>query len=79
MARFILIYFIIIAILVPSSADAFGLMKYIWDGINNQLGLDRGEIPKVKQRCRFADNKQYEKRIPRHTYRPVFHLQAEGF
>ena len=79
MIRFLSICIISIALVSPSSADAFGLMKYVWDGINNQLGLDRGEIPKVKKRCRFADNKQYEKRIPRHTYRPVFHLQAEGF
>jgi hypothetical protein len=79
MTRFILICLVCFALITPSPANAFGFMKYIWDGINNQLGLDRGEIPKVKQRCRFADNKQYEKRIPRHTYRPVFHLQAEGF
>jgi hypothetical protein len=79
MIRYLLICIICMALISPSSADAFGIMKYVWDAVNNQLGLDRGEIPKVKQRCRFADNKQYEKRIPRHTYRPVFHLQAEGF
>jgi hypothetical protein len=63
----------------PATAHGFGLFKYIWDGFNNQLGLDRGPIPKViPKRAVLPCNDNVTKR-PLHAYAPTFHLQAEGF
>lgn len=31
----------------PGSSNAFGLFQYAYDGIKNQLGLDRGPVSKV--------------------------------
>ncbi len=32
---------------LPTVSHGFGLLRYIFDGVSNQLGLDRGPIPKV--------------------------------
>ena len=79
MIRFLLICLISIALVAPPTADAMGIMKNLWDALTNQLGLDRGGVPKVKPRCGYTDNPKYESRLPRHLYQPVMHIQADGF
>ncbi|MGA8833444.1 MAG: hypothetical protein WB554_17730 [Desulfomonilaceae bacterium] len=34
-------------IAVPNVSFGFGILQYTFDGIKNQLGLDRGPVPKV--------------------------------
>jgi hypothetical protein len=43
----ILIGIVLISLSLPASSHAFGLLKYIFDAVSNQLGLDRGPIPKT--------------------------------
>lgn len=31
----------------PNVSFGFGLLQYVFDGVKNQLGLDRGPVPKV--------------------------------
>ncbi len=79
MRSYILIPILVMCISLPTSAHAIGILKYAWDSVANQLGLDRGAIPKVLPKCDVPRCDRYGKRIPKHAYRPNFHLQAEGF
>lgn len=79
MIRIILILLLIFTLSAPQASHAFGLLKYLGDMVANQLGLDRGPIPKVIPKCRGAECDEYRNSIPRHVYTPSFHLQAEGF
>jgi hypothetical protein len=63
----------------PATAHGFGLFKYVWDGVANQFGLDRGPTPKVIPKRPPLPCNKYENRRPLHAYAPSFHLQAEGF
>lgn len=64
---------------LPAVSHGFGLLKYVGDAISNQLGLDRGPIPKATPKRPCAQCDPYMKRLPTHVYFPNFHLQAEGF
>lgn len=79
MRKKILILLILSSLLAPQTSHAFGLLKYLGDMVANQLGLDRGPIPKVIPKCRGSECDEYSKNIPKHVYAPSFHLQAEGF
>lgn len=74
----ILIGIIILALICPSTSHAFGFFRLVFDAFSNQLGLDRGPIPKVppKQPPCGDPNKCPD---PKHAYRINFHIQAEGF
>jgi len=75
----VLILMILLVIVPAAPAHAIGLLKYTWDMVANQLGLDRGPVPKVIPKRHVPEWDKYGKRIPRHAYFPSFHLQAEGF
>jgi hypothetical protein len=79
MFRIILILVVILSVSAPQTSHAFGLLKYLGDMVSNQLGLDRGPIPKVIPKCRGEECDEYRSNIPKHVYTPSFHLQAEGF
>ncbi len=75
-----IVFLLVIALLtVPTGAHAFGICKYVWDAISNQLGFDRGPIPKVMPRYGPHKPDPYLDQIPKHVYFPAFHLQADGF
>ncbi len=42
-----LLLVLMLLLLTPSFSFGFGLLQYVFDGVKNQLGLDRGPIPKV--------------------------------
>ena len=42
-----LLVIIAVLLLTPNVSFGFGLFQYVFDGVKNQLGLDRGPIPKV--------------------------------
>ena len=46
----VLIGVLVCSLLCPSMSHAFGLLRYTFDAIANQLGLDRGPIPKTLPR-----------------------------
>jgi hypothetical protein len=78
--RIIIMLILIISISVaPATAHGFGIFKYAWDAMSNQLGLDRGPVPKTapKSPAELSDN--YARRIPNHVYKQWWQLQAEGF
>ncbi len=79
MRRNFLIFMIIVVVSISGNAHAFGLLKFLWDGFSNQLGLDRGPIPKVMAPPCLSKCDTYRSRLPNHVYRPSFHLQAEGY
>jgi hypothetical protein len=63
-----------------SVSHAVGLFQYLFDGIKNQLGLDRGPVPKV-----VPENpddpycKQNPLALRPHPDRNRAHIQAQGF
>ncbi|MBM4327539.1 MAG: hypothetical protein FJ118_10295 [Deltaproteobacteria bacterium] len=79
MKRFILILLALMILASPPPSNAFPVLKWAWDGVANAFGLDRGPVPKVVPKRHPADCDEYTKKIPKHTYRPNFHIQAEGF
>lgn len=75
----ILIAVLMASLAFPTFSHAFGLLRYIFDGVSNQLGLDRGPIPKVAQPPTpppFQGHQQPENRNP-DAYK--VYIQAEGF
>ncbi len=79
MKQIIVLVLVVAVAAIPATSHAFGLCRYIWDGVANQLGLDRGPIPKVGPRpCRGPVATPWD-RLPPHAYLPVVYLQAEGF
>jgi hypothetical protein len=70
---------VLISLTVTGSSHAFGLLQYIFDAVSNQLGLDRGPIPKVVP---YSPPPPYgPKQFPVNQHPDVgrIHIQAEGF
>jgi hypothetical protein len=74
----IIMAFLILIIACPTVSHGFGLLRYVFDGISNQLGLDRGPIPKVVPGAR-ADFDPTKPPPLRHPDAHRIHIQAEGF
>jgi hypothetical protein len=79
MKRLLLVSLICVAIAMPAPCQAFGVFKYLWDGLANQLGLDRGPVPKTAPKKWDQDRDLQTQRYPDHVYTHKFHLQADGF
>ncbi|MBI4964681.1 MAG: hypothetical protein HY913_15485 [Desulfomonile tiedjei] len=79
MKRTILVVIVMVTMAYPASAHGFGLLRYFFDGVANQLGLDRGPIPKA------IPTRPYQGLDPRgyapekHPDSAKIHVQAEGF
>lgn len=43
----LLVMVVVLVMGAPNLSFGFGLLQYVFDGVKNQLGLDRGPIPKV--------------------------------
>lgn len=65
---------------VPQTSEAFGLMRYVFDMAANQLGLDRGPIPKVIPNNPPPDVATSKGPVvPQHPNPNKIYIQAEGF
>lgn len=78
--RLKLIVIIVIAcMVVPCISHAFGLFRWAWDGAANQLGFDRGPVPKaIPKFCRPHFDPRDNRRQIYDRY-PAFYIQADGF
>jgi hypothetical protein len=79
MAVKILIGVLVFSLICPCASHAFGLLRYTFDAIANQLGLDRGPIPKAPPKAPPAG---FHPQGPTpNTYPDAnrIHIQAEGF
>ena len=74
----VLIAIIALGMLLPPVSHGFGLFRYTFDAVANQLGLDRGPAPKLLPKIPFLSPKP-NCDDPRNPRRPRFRIQAEGF
>jgi len=65
--------------LCPGSSHAFGILRVIFDGIANNVGLDRGSIPKVFSRPNPQPQDQMGAPLPKHPESQGAYIRAEGF
>ena len=75
----ILIGILILMMAMPAVSHGFGLFRYVFDAVYNQLGLDRGPIPKVQPRPVHPGDHPTNLPEAQHSPYPRFHIQAEGF
>lgn len=74
----IVIVVLVVMLAVPPTTHAYGLLRWTFDAIANQLGLDRGPIPKDMPK---GPNPQCAPTHPteRQPDSPRLYIQAEGF
>jgi hypothetical protein len=76
----ILLTVLVLMLLIPTASHGFGLLRYTFDAIANQLGLDRGPIPKTLPRNLQADfHLPGQPPPPSHPDLNRIYIQAEGF
>ena len=81
----LIILLVAFSILTPNLSYSFGLFQYTFDGIKNQLGLDRGPVSKVVPQD-DPSNPYCHPNMPPNVLAPKPHpdrnrivIQAEGF
>ena len=81
MKKSVIAVVIIVMFAVPNVSFGFGILQYAFDGIKNQLGLDRGPVSKVIPEENPTD--PYGRPNPLsgklHPDRNRMVIQAEGF
>lgn len=71
---------IAVMICFPGTSHAFGIMRWTFDAIANQLGLDRGPIPKIIPNNPPSDvPSRHGHNIPGDPNAERIYIQAEGF
>jgi hypothetical protein len=75
----LLIGLLALSLAVPPVSHGFGLLRYVFDALSNQLGLDRGPIPKATPETPIVrDN--LKPHTPGQPPEPTrIHIQAEGY
>jgi len=76
--RFLIVVIVLSAALPPAS-HGFGLLRYTYDAIANQLGLDRGPVPKVVPKRPPVPCLPGQSPYDRPYRAPNIYIQAEGF
>lgn len=79
MIRNLLIIIVIVILAQPVPSHAFGILRWAWDGLSNQLGLDRGPVPKIIPKIHHPKYDPRNNRDPLNARIPPFYIQAEGF
>jgi hypothetical protein len=75
----IIITVMVVTIAFPPVSQGFGLLRYLYDGISNQLGLDRGPIPKIPPKMCRPVAPPGSPPLGKHADVSRIHIQAEGF
>ncbi len=75
----IIILVVVLTMALSPASQAFGLLRYVYDGISNQLGLDRGPIPKVIPKLGQPAAPPGAPPLGKHADVSRIHIQAEGF
>ncbi len=75
----ILIGILILMMIYPATSHGFGLFRYIFDAVYNQLGLDRGSIPKAAPQPPKPGTLPDKYPLEKHDPDAKIHIQAEGF
>lgn len=71
---------LILAVLCPPVSHGFGLLRFTFDAVANQLGLDRGPIPKVASKPeRFSHDPNCQTPPNQRSMEYQIYIQAEGF
>ena len=70
---------VVMMIIPPVSHAGAGFFRYVFDAIFNQLGLDRGPVPKVMNKPPCADPFSGGPSQDTHRGPHRIHIQAEGF
>lgn len=73
---------LLVAVLIvfPGTSHAFGLLRWAFDAVANQLGLDRGPIPKVIPQNPPPDVATGKvPNVQPHPDARKIYIQAEGF
>jgi len=74
-----LIILLLVGMILPPVSHGFGLLRYVYDAAVNQLGLDRGPVPKVMPK-RVAPGARPDCLPPDRPYKTQnIYIQAEGF
>lgn len=75
----IIVIVVVVTMALPPVSHGFGLMRYVFDAVSNQLGLDRGPIPKVLPNPAQPAPAPGAPPQGRHADTTRYHIQAEGF
>lgn len=75
----ILIAVMVLSLIVPPVSHGFGLLRYAFDAIANQLGLDRGPIPKVVPKPDPKAPGLHQSATDKYPRPTGVYIQAEGF
>lgn len=74
-----LIVVIILGMVLPPVSHGFGLLRYVYDAVVNQFGMDRGPVPKVMPKP-FLPGSNSGCLPPDTPYKTQnIYIQAEGF
>jgi hypothetical protein len=63
----------------PASSHALGLLRYVFDAVANQFGLDRGPIPKALPQMPPPGCGPSASAASKHPDAHRIYIQAEGF
>lgn len=75
-----LILVLAVMLAFPPVSHGFGLLRYIYDGLANQFGLDRGPIPKILPKTPPPGHQpSHADTVREHPDTHRIHIQAEGF
>jgi hypothetical protein len=75
----LVIALLVASLALPSVSHGQGLLRYLFDGISNQLGLDRGPIPKVLPRPYPVQHTPWGVPLGKFADAPRPYIQAQGF
>ena len=79
MKKKIIIAILVVTLVSPSLSYGWGFLRYAFDAVSNQLGLDRGPIPKIPQRPQPPPGTIDAQPLGKHADPHRIYIQADGF
>ncbi|MGB6067616.1 MAG: hypothetical protein WBG50_22650 [Desulfomonilaceae bacterium] len=76
---FIGILIAVLSLSAPAPSHALGLLRYVFDAVANQLGLDRGPIPKALPKVPPPGGCPLPPLAAKYPGNHQIYIQAEGF